>query len=128
MTLLYFMLAIAGILGGLLMTAAGPDMHWQGALAILAGLVALALGIRNVTARNPADGKALQDARRIREQRSAPAIQGEAFSEGASPSPSSCDVPGGREALQELKTRVQDWPGVANIVQMFGGTWGRPLR
>ena len=63
MTLLYFKLGIVGILGGLLMIAAGLDMHWQGALAILAGLVALVLGIRNVTARSPADGKATSGAR-----------------------------------------------------------------
>jgi hypothetical protein len=31
------------------------------------------------------------------------------------------NVPGGREVLQELKDQVKDWPGVANIVQIFGG-------
>lgn len=46
MTFLYFKLAFAGILGGLLLIAVGLDMYWQGALAILVGLTALALGIR----------------------------------------------------------------------------------
>jgi hypothetical protein len=46
MTFLYFKLAFAGIFGGLLMLAAGLDLHWQGILAILTGLTALALGIR----------------------------------------------------------------------------------
>src|SRR5262245_55162763 len=35
MTLLYFKLAVAGILGGCVMIAAGLDLHWQGAVAIL---------------------------------------------------------------------------------------------
>src|SRR6516164_6415342 len=53
MTFLYFKLAIAGIGGGCIMIACGLDMHWQGAVAILAGVGAFCLGIRAVRAPDP---------------------------------------------------------------------------
>ena len=48
MALLYFKLAFAGIFGGCVMIAAGLEMHWNGAIAILVGVGALSLGIRDL--------------------------------------------------------------------------------
>lgn len=48
MTFLYFKLAVAGILGGGIMIATGLDPHWHGGVAILVGVGALCLGIRDL--------------------------------------------------------------------------------
>jgi hypothetical protein len=47
-TFLYFKLAAAGILGGCVMILSGLEMYWQGAAAVVVGLIALSLGISNV--------------------------------------------------------------------------------
>ncbi len=53
MTFLYFKLAIVGIFGGCAMIAGGHEMYWQGAVAILVGVGALCLGIRNLRDSDP---------------------------------------------------------------------------
>jgi len=45
---LYFALAVAGILGGGVIIASTLGMHWQGMIAILVGLSAFCLGIRDL--------------------------------------------------------------------------------
>jgi len=44
----FFLLALVGIVAGILMLVSGLDLSWQGTLAVLVGALALALGIRSL--------------------------------------------------------------------------------